>query len=83
MRVNPKIDIYNLQIKEIILFDDGIQVKSQKAERQPKPKLENIKKNLDFVSAKNSALLQILCYYKKLQSDLNMLLHRYSPTNFH
>lgn len=39
--MNPIIDIYNPQEKEILLFDDGIQVKAQKAERQPKPKQKN------------------------------------------
>lgn len=39
--VNPHIDIYNPEEKEILLFDDGIQVKGQKANRQPKAKQEN------------------------------------------
>lgn len=54
--VNHKVDIYNSEVKEILLFDDGIQVKSQKAQRQPKTKLEKLKKNLDFGSAKTSAI---------------------------
>ncbi len=39
--VNTNIDIYNSKEKEILLFDDGIQVKGQKAERQQKLKQEN------------------------------------------
>lgn len=31
--MNPKVDIYNPEEKEILLFDDGIQVKGQKAQR--------------------------------------------------
>ena len=35
LKVNPKVDIYNSEEKEILLFDDGIQVKGQKSQRQP------------------------------------------------
>ena len=41
LTVNAKVDIYNPEEKEILLFDDGIQVKGQKAERQKEPKQEN------------------------------------------
>lgn len=34
LKVNSKVDIYHPEQKEILLFDDGIQVKGQKAERQ-------------------------------------------------
>lgn len=34
LKVNPKVDIYHPEEKEILLFDDGIQVKGQKAQRQ-------------------------------------------------
>ena len=34
IEVNPKVDIYNPESKEILLFDDGIQVKRQKSQRQ-------------------------------------------------
>ena len=56
VKVNPKIDIYKPESKEVILFDDGIQVKSQKAQRQPKTKLEKVDKNLELTSAKTSAI---------------------------
>lgn len=54
LQVNPIIDIYNPQEKEILLFDDGIQVKAQKAERQPKPKQKN--KSQKLLSEKTSAI---------------------------
>lgn len=38
VEVNPKVDIYNPESPEILLFDDGIQVKGQKGTRQPKAK---------------------------------------------
>jgi len=41
LQVNPIVDIYDPQEKEILLFDDGIQVKGQKAERQQEFKQEN------------------------------------------
>jgi len=38
IEVNPKVDIYNTESSEILLFDDGIQVKGQKSHREPKAK---------------------------------------------
>ena len=38
IQINPNIDIYNPREKEILLFDDGIQVKGQKGQRQNKSK---------------------------------------------
>jgi len=38
IKVNPKVDIYNTESSEILLFDDGIQVKGQKSHREPKAK---------------------------------------------
>jgi len=38
IEVNPKVDIYNTESSEILLFDDGIQVKGQKSHREPKVK---------------------------------------------
>lgn len=40
IKVNPRVDIYNTESPEILLFDDGIQVKGQKSYREPKAKLE-------------------------------------------
>lgn len=53
-QVNPIVDIYNPQEKEILLFDDGIQVKGQKAERQQELKQEN--HNQKPLSKKTSAI---------------------------
>lgn len=38
VKVNPEVEIYNPESKEILLFDDGIQVKGQKGSRQPRAK---------------------------------------------
>jgi hypothetical protein len=54
VRVNPKVNIYNSKEKEILLFDDGIQVKGQKATRQPKPRQE--KKNQKLLRTKTPAI---------------------------
>lgn len=54
LQVNPIVDIYNPEEKEILLFDDGIQVKGQKAERQQEPKQEN--KSQKPLSEKTSAI---------------------------
>lgn len=40
IKVNPKVDVYNAESSEILLFDDGIQVKGQKSQREPKAKPE-------------------------------------------
>lgn len=45
IRVNPKVDIYNPESKEILLFDDGIQVKGQKAQRQKESEQGNNSSN--------------------------------------
>ena len=38
IKVNSKVDIYNRESSEILLFDDGIQVKGQKSYRESKAK---------------------------------------------
>ncbi len=38
LKVNSKVNIYHPEEKEILLFDDGIQVKGQKAQRQVRGK---------------------------------------------
>jgi hypothetical protein len=57
MRVNSKVDIYNSESEEVLLFDDGIQVKSQKAERQPKAKPVKAKKDQGTQKAKTPVVL--------------------------
>ncbi len=42
--VNSNVDIYNSEEKEIILFDDGIQVKGQKETRQSKKEASTIER---------------------------------------
>ncbi|WP_028954129.1 hypothetical protein [Synechocystis sp. PCC 7509] len=53
LQVNPIVDIYNPKEKEILLFDDGIQVKGQKAERQ-EAKDEN--KSQKYIGDKATAI---------------------------
>lgn len=36
VKLNPKLEIYNPGLPEVLIFDDGIQVKGQKSNRQPK-----------------------------------------------
>ena len=55
VQANSDVDIYNPEEKEILLFDDGIQVKAQKAERQPKLKQCDQKQN--YCKAKNPAII--------------------------
>ena len=61
--MNAKVDIYNPEEKEILLFDDGIQVKSQKASRQPKSKQEN--KSQKLLEQKTPAITTDLVILQK------------------
>jgi hypothetical protein len=63
LTVNAKVDIYNPEEKEILFFDDGIQVKSQKAERQPKSKPEN--KSQKLLEQKTPAITTDLVILQK------------------
>jgi hypothetical protein len=56
VKVNPKVDIYNPEEKEILLFDDGIQVKGQTASRQPKTKEGLGNKSQDTLKSKTPAV---------------------------
>ncbi|WP_250126283.1 hypothetical protein [Chroococcidiopsis sp. CCMEE 29] len=63
VQVNANVDIYNPEEKEILLFDDGIQVKGQKAERQPK--LEQSKKAPNPWKAKTTAIITDIVLLQK------------------
>ncbi|WP_146138613.1 hypothetical protein [Chroococcidiopsis cubana] len=63
VQVNANVDIYNPEEKEILLFDDGIQVKSQKAERQPK--LDQSKKNQNLCRVKTPAIITDIVLLQK------------------
>ena len=56
VKVSSQVDIYNPEAKEILLFDDGIQVKGQKAHRQPKAKPGEEKANQFSIKPKSSAI---------------------------
>lgn len=63
VKVNDKVDIYNSEEKEILLFDDAIQVKGQKAERQQQSKQEN--KSRKLLDQKTSAITTDLVILQK------------------
>jgi len=63
VHVNANVDIYNSEEKEILLFDDGIQVKSQKTERQPK--LEQSKKTPNPCKARTPAIITDIVLLQK------------------
>ncbi|PSB44842.1 hypothetical protein C7B80_19220 [Cyanosarcina cf. burmensis CCALA 770] len=62
MKVNPKVDIYNQKEQEILLFDDGVLVKGQKAqcqrEAEPGKKSENPLKTTTSAISTDIILLQ-------------------------
>ena len=66
VRVNSKVDIYDVEEKEILLFDDGIQVKSQKAERQSKAKPDKGKKDQSTLQAKTPVVMTDVVMLQKL-----------------
>jgi hypothetical protein len=63
IKVNPRVDIYNTESSEILLFDDGIQVKGQKSHREAKAKLEG---KFDSKSADKSQ-------HQRVSTDIAML----------
>lgn len=65
VEVNPKVDIYNSEAPEILLFDDGIQVKEQKSHRQPKVKLgEKFDSKSAHKSQNKSVIIDIVMLQK-------------------
>lgn len=78
IRVNSKVDIYNSQSEETLLFDDGIQVKSQKAERQPKAKLVEVKKDQSSLKAKTPVVMTDVVMLQKSTGAFEYIT---APTN--
>lgn len=64
IKVNPRVDIYNSESSEILLFDDGIQVKGQKSHRHPKVKLQG---EFDSKSADKSPNQRVITDIAMLQ----------------
>jgi len=52
-RAHQEVDIYSKRRKEVLLFDDGIQVKEQKQVRDNKPVLKKRRVNTDVVMLQN------------------------------
>jgi len=57
VKVNPKVNIYQPESKEILLFDDGIQVKGQKEQRQAKNKVNQGIESLSALVTKTPAVM--------------------------
>jgi hypothetical protein len=74
VKVSSNVDIYNPEAKAVLLFDDGIQVKGQKA--HDSQKLDQKRKaSTKFISNQRVQLLvQILSSCKNILVDLNILL---------
>lgn len=66
MRVNPKVDLYDSEEKEILLFDDGIQVKSQKAKRQPKVRAVEVKREQGTPKPQKKAVITDIVLLQKV-----------------
>ncbi len=71
VQANSNVEIYNPEEKEILLFDDGIQVKSQKAERQAKPKPENQSQKL--LEPKTPAITTDLVILQKATTEFEYI----------
>lgn len=67
IEVNPNVNIYNPEEKEILFFDDGIQVKSQKAERQPKPRQD--KESQKLLALKTPAIVTDIVILQKATAE--------------
>lgn len=73
VKVNPEVDIYNSEEKEILLFDDGIQVKGQKDKRQPKAKLEQQLKEQNSLKSKTSAVITDVVLLQKATREFEYI----------
>jgi peptide subunit release factor RF-3 len=72
-KVNPEVDIYNSEEKEILLFNDGIQVKGQKDKRQPKAKLEQQLKEQNSLKSKTSAVITDIVLLQKATREFEYI----------
>ena len=63
--VNSKVDIYNPEEEEILLFDDGIQVKGQKETRQPIEDVSSIEPREECESKKIRINSNVIMLEKK------------------
>ena len=78
VRVNSKLDIYDAEAPEILLFDDGIQVKSQKAQRQSKAKPDKGKKDQSTLQAKTPVVMTDVVMLQKSTGEFE---HITAPMN--
>jgi len=78
VRVNSEVDIYDSESEEVLLFDDGIQVKSQKAERQPKAKSLKAKKDESTLQAKTPVVMTDVVMLQKSTGEFEYIT---APTN--
>ncbi len=65
VEVNPNVDIYNPESAEVMLFDDGIQVKGQKSSRQPKAKLGEESDSKSAHKSKNKSVITDIVMLQK------------------
>ncbi len=56
VKVNPEVNVYEQKSKEILLFDDGIQVRGQKEQRQAKNKAGAAVESLNALVTKTPAV---------------------------
>jgi hypothetical protein len=73
VRVNPKVDIYNPEEKEILLFDDGIQVKRQKEQREAKAKLNKEVQNRGTLASKTPAVMTDIVLLQKSTGEFEYI----------
>ncbi len=78
VRVNSKVDIYDAEEPEILLFDDGIQVKSQKAQRQAKAKPVTVKRGESTLRSGTPAIITDLVLLQKATGGFEYIT---APTN--
>lgn len=65
VKVNLNVDIYNPESAEVMLFDDGIQVKGQKSSRQPKAKLGEESDSKSAHKSKNKSVITDIVMLQK------------------
>ena len=74
IQIKPKVEIYNAEESEILLFDDGIQVKGQKPKRNASNELTADILCLDNVKSKTSTVITDVAMLQTPKGDFEYLI---------
>ncbi|RUS92787.1 hypothetical protein DSM107010_72880 [Chroococcidiopsis cubana SAG 39.79] len=73
VKVNPTVNIYQPESKEILLFEDGIQVKGQKEQRQARNQLVREGESLSELVTKTPAIITDIVLLQKATGEFEYI----------